>query len=64
MNLVSEPPPSPTINTSRGSGLNSKKAIMLRVYETSRSFGRAIRIELCTVSLPMCSVRTPDFSLI
>ena len=36
---------------------------MLRVYESSRSFGRASRIELCTVSLPMCNERTPKRSL-
>ena len=38
-------------------------AIMLRVYESSRSFGFASRIALCTVSLPMCRVRTPKRSL-
>ena len=36
---------------------------MLRVYASSRSFGRARRIALWTVSLPMCSERTPKRSL-
>ena len=36
---------------------------MLRVYASSRSLGRAMRIALWMVSLPMCSDRTPYFSL-
>ncbi len=37
---------------------------MLRVYASSRSFGRASRIELCIVSLPMWSERTPKRSVV
>ncbi len=51
------------MTTLRGSALNSRNAIIERVYASSRSFGRASRIALCTVSLPICSERTPNFSL-
>ena len=52
IHLASEPPPRPTLTTRSGSGTNSRKASMLRVYDSTSSSGTPMRMPLWIVSLP------------